>query len=239
MSIGVTTRETEPEQTHVRVLDSSLVFAEALARALGRVGLHAVSMTLDRLPDVVAALPETEPHPAEPTPVLLIDADDIAGVYWHATGLRTCRAPVVLLAASVTPRLRVVARRLGAKAILTRETGLDELAAALVAVAAGGSDDLDAPVQVDGKRHATATLTAAGPPITERQRQILSLMALGEHNDDIAARLGLSRHTVRTHVQNLLARLGVNSRLSAVVAARDLDLIDPVPGASGIARRRP
>lgn len=251
MTMGVTTRATEPARTHVRVLDASLVFAEALARALGRVGLDAVGETLDRLSDTVDAM-VTAQHAAEPRasdepfgsvpPVLLIDADDVAGLYWHIATLRTCPAPVVLLAAVVTPRLRVVARRLGAKAVLTRETGLDELATVLVSVADGDGADLAPPFQVGAGRSSHRALGDLGaqdalcPPVTERQREILSLMALGEQNDDIATRLDISRHTVRTHVQNLLARLGVNSRLAAVVAARDLGLVDPVPSSSGRAR---
>jgi DNA-binding NarL/FixJ family response regulator len=55
--------------------------------------------------------------------------------------------------------------------------------------------------------------------LTDRQTQILRLIADGMNNAEIARRLRLSEHTVKRHVANLLLRLGVSSRASAVAAA--------------------
>jgi DNA-binding NarL/FixJ family response regulator len=53
-------------------------------------------------------------------------------------------------------------------------------------------------------------------PITARQREILQLVAQGFSNRQISRRLDLSEGTVRTHLENSFARLGVNSRTAAV-----------------------
>jgi DNA-binding CsgD family transcriptional regulator len=55
--------------------------------------------------------------------------------------------------------------------------------------------------------------------LTERQASILQLVAAGHDNAAIARRLGLSRGTVRKHLENIYARLGVSSRTAAVARA--------------------
>ncbi len=61
-----------------------------------------------------------------------------------------------------------------------------------------------------------APLPGAKPALTGRQLEILRLVAQGLSNPEIAARLGLSEHTVKRHVANLLTRLGLSSRAAAV-----------------------
>lgn len=56
-------------------------------------------------------------------------------------------------------------------------------------------------------------------PLTSRQREILGCFAEGLSTDSIARRLSISRVTVRNHTQQILARLGVHSRLAAVARA--------------------
>ena len=56
--------------------------------------------------------------------------------------------------------------------------------------------------------------------LTDRERQILGLIAGGANNESMAGSLGISPHTVRTHVQNLLGKLGADSRLAAAALAR-------------------
>lgn len=54
------------------------------------------------------------------------------------------------------------------------------------------------------------------PPLTDRQRQILQFVAAGSTNGQIAHRLGVSEATVRKHMENAFARMGVHSRAAAV-----------------------
>lgn len=63
------------------------------------------------------------------------------------------------------------------------------------------------------------------PELTTRQIEILRFMARGAQAQEMASTLGISVHTVRTHIQRLLRRLGVHSQLEAVAAAFRLRLI--------------
>jgi len=65
-----------------------------------------------------------------------------------------------------------------------------------------------------------------GSPLTQRQTEILAGLAEGKSTAQIAAELVLAPVTIRNHVANILAALGVHSRLEAVVAARRMGLID-------------
>ncbi len=61
--------------------------------------------------------------------------------------------------------------------------------------------------------------------ITERERQVLQLLADGRSNKEIAARLGLSPNTVKTHVAHLFEKLRVVRRTEAILLARELGLV--------------
>jgi DNA-binding NarL/FixJ family response regulator len=60
---------------------------------------------------------------------------------------------------------------------------------------------------------------SADMPLTEREREVLGLMAQGKENAEIAAALAISERTVKFHVGNIYAKLGVTSRTAAVVEA--------------------
>ena len=60
--------------------------------------------------------------------------------------------------------------------------------------------------------------------MTEREREILDLMARGEPNPVIARRLGIRPKTVRNHVSNIFTKLGVDDRTEAIRRARDQGL---------------
>ena len=71
----------------------------------------------------------------------------------------------------------------------------------------------------------------AFPQLTEREREVLELVAQGRSNTAIAARLSLSQKTIRNHVSNILAKLQVADRAQAIVQARDAGLGHrPAPG---------
>lgn len=61
------------------------------------------------------------------------------------------------------------------------------------------------------------------PNLTTRQRELLGLVAAGWSNDELARGLTLSPHTVRKHLENIFARLGVTSRTAAVAAVRQCE----------------
>ena len=65
------------------------------------------------------------------------------------------------------------------------------------------------------------------PQLTRRQLEVLRLLAEGRSTSEVATELGVSTTTVRNHVANLLAALGVHTRLQAVVVGIRAGLVDP------------
>ena len=61
--------------------------------------------------------------------------------------------------------------------------------------------------------------------LTRREQEVLELMAEGNDTNEIASTLSISTHTVRNHVQNVLFKLQVNSRLKAINLSRRLGMI--------------
>lgn len=70
-----------------------------------------------------------------------------------------------------------------------------------------------------------ATPAPTPQPLTPRQSQVLGLLGRGASTTQMAEEMGVSRETVRNHVRELLRRLGVHSRLEAVIAARGRGLL--------------
>jgi LuxR family maltose regulon positive regulatory protein len=62
-------------------------------------------------------------------------------------------------------------------------------------------------------------------PPTERELEVLALIAAGNSNQEIAARLFVSTSTVKTHINRLYRKLGTRSRTQAIARAREVDLL--------------
>ncbi|MFE4368976.1 response regulator transcription factor [Streptomyces sp. NPDC056835] len=67
---------------------------------------------------------------------------------------------------------------------------------------------------------------AALDALSEREREVLTLIGTGRNNAEIAARLWVSSNTVRSHVQRLMRKLGLRNRLHLVIFAHELGLVD-------------
>ncbi len=72
-----------------------------------------------------------------------------------------------------------------------------------------------------------APLPSPFEPLSEREREVLQLVAEGLSNQQIAQRLVLSLHTVKLYVKHLLAKLGAANRTQAVARARALHILPP------------
>lgn len=133
------------------------------------------------------------------------------------------RAAAVVYCAQEDAEQAALAVHAGAAGLVATHRPVRELAAALRAVAAGGlwfaqpegpaADRLaDGPLLADrvGRRAST---------LSEAERRVLALVARGRSTDEAAAALALSPHTVRTHVRNVMRKLGASSRAHAVAIA--------------------
>jgi two-component system, NarL family, response regulator LiaR len=131
---------------------------------------------------------------------------------------------VVIMTAHDEDRLLVEAVEAGASGFLGKDEAADELLAAAKAAAEG--EVLIDPAtltrllaQVARERAAERDAQMLLDDLTEREREILQLLAQGMRNDGIAAKLYISPQTVQTHVRNILGKLRVHSKLEAVAFA--------------------
>ncbi|MEV6769103.1 response regulator transcription factor [Nocardia sp. NPDC051030] len=109
------------------------------------------------------------------------------------------------------------ALRAGARGYLTKDAGRAEIAAAIRSVASGHTT-LAADV---GRRVVSALAAPAQPDIdlTDRELDVLRLMAQGRNNSEIAKELFIGVSTVKTHINSLFAKLGVRDRGQAIAYA--------------------
>jgi DNA-binding NarL/FixJ family response regulator len=120
----------------------------------------------------------------------------------------------------------------GASGFLLKDVRRDDLVHAVRVVAAGES--LLAPTVT---RRLISDLTARRPRpsarpeglthLTTRERETLKLLGRGLSNAEIAVAMVVSEHTVKTHVSNVLSKLGLRDRVQAVIAAYESGLIAP------------
>ncbi len=111
----------------------------------------------------------------------------------------------------------------GARGIVLRDTSPDRLAAALSA-AARGLVVLD-PALAELLPRRRPTPSDLVEPLTPRETEVLQLLAEGRSNKSIAARLGISEHTAKFHVNAILGKLGAATRTEALAQAARLGLV--------------
>jgi DNA-binding NarL/FixJ family response regulator len=120
----------------------------------------------------------------------------------------------------------------GARGLLSRDVPAPTLVAAIRAIAAGAAVVAPSYLALAG----SGPPAAADPPprramveVTDREREVLVQVARGLSNAEIAAQLGVSETTVKTHVGRLLAKVGARDRAQAVIYAYETGLIHPTP----------
>jgi len=144
-------------------------------------------------------------------------------------GLSGCR--IVILTTFDLDEYVYAALRAGACGFLLKDVTPEQLIAAVRLVAAG--DALLAPsitrrlIERYAARNARSELTADLSSLTERELEVLRLMARGLNNEAIGETLFVSEATVKTHVAHILDKLHVENRVQAVVAAYESRLVTP------------
>jgi DNA-binding NarL/FixJ family response regulator len=127
-------------------------------------------------------------------------------------------APTLLLVDDPHPDLAFAALRAGAAAVLARSADGTELLAAIDAVRAGL-------LVLDPAAREALLPVASAPPstgaaaLTERERQVLAMLAGGLSNRRIAERLSIAENTVKAHVATIFGKLGASTRTEAVAIA--------------------
>ena len=124
------------------------------------------------------------------------------------------------------------ALRAGASGFLLKDATPEELVAAVRIVASG-----DALLAPSVTRRLIEDFARSAPPpridatrlseLTEREREVLTLVGRGFSNTEIASALFIAEQTVKTHVSKILSKLGLRDRVHAVVLAYDTGLVQP------------
>jgi DNA-binding NarL/FixJ family response regulator len=146
---------------------------------------------------------------------------------------RLPRQRVLILTTFGLDEYIISALRAGASGFLLKDAPTHEVLAAVRAVAAGDAV-LSAPVtrqlldQVARRLPAAVSQSSAAlETLTEREQQVLRMLASGLSNSEIAQALVISDATVKSHVSRLLGKLGLRDRVQAVIYAYETGLIAP------------
>jgi DNA-binding NarL/FixJ family response regulator len=208
-------------QIRVVIADDHRAFGEAMQIALGKEddltvievvedGELAVSVTLDSEPDVVLMdlrMPGTDG--IEATRRIRAEGGKSAIVILTGEGDDVSMARAI---------------QAGARGLLAKTSAVNDLAEAVRRAYRG--EPLHRPAEVNRvlavereRSEHDRELERRVERLTPRETEILQAMADGLTPEQISEQLGMSRHTLRTHTQNILTRLGVHSKTDAVVAA--------------------
>jgi DNA-binding NarL/FixJ family response regulator len=115
----------------------------------------------------------------------------------------------------------------GASGYLLKDASADEVAAAIRAAHAGEVHLDPAVARLLAERMRSRRAEAPVEPLTDREREVLALVARGLSNKEIAAELFITERTARTYVSNILGKLGLASRTQAALYAIEHDLAGP------------
>jgi DNA-binding NarL/FixJ family response regulator len=209
-----------PSQIHVLVVNDQRTFAEALAAAL--------RLEKDLIAQVAGSGDEAlEAVAVASSDVVLLDVQMLG-----TDGIEIIRRlleaqpdlRVVMLSGHEDDHLRASAMEAGAVGYLSKLAPLADLPDAVRKAARGEAlmdpeELLRLERYLRHRRHQEATERQRTDRLTPRQTEILQLLADGVPVATIAERLGMSRLTLRTHVQNILTRLGVHTKTEAVTVA--------------------
>jgi DNA-binding NarL/FixJ family response regulator len=137
--------------------------------------------------------------------------------------------PTILLTTFDDDEALLEGMRAGARGFLLKDISLERLTEAIRSVAAGATLIRPAITErvLQGLKETTASFpTLSLPdPLTNRETEVLGLMAGGFNNREIAEALGSSEGTVKNHVSSILSKLGVRDRVRAVLRGLELGCI--------------
>ncbi|MBA2638517.1 MAG: response regulator transcription factor [Nocardioidaceae bacterium] len=219
------------EEIALLICDDHRILTDALAAVVAsEPGLRLVADPVDNAEDAVSLTASLRPD------VVLMDIElsgPLNGI--EATRQITKLSPttkVIVVSGHRRPTVMVEAVEAGAVGFLDKGTAVSKLLQGVRAVAAG-EVLLDStrlarlmPVLAAERKGTTDALDRLAR-LTSREQEILRMLAEGSHNDAIARRLSISVATARTHISNILTKMGVHSRLEAVALLDRRDSLAP------------
>jgi two-component system response regulator DevR len=141
-------------------------------------------------------------------------------------GIRQVRpeTKLIFLTREDSDAARFAAIEAGASAFIHKSRAASEVVEAIRAVAGGGT--LFTPRTISALINKRREVDSQLERLTAREKEVLRLMAEGMGSREIASKLGISYTTVRTHIRSLGSKLGVHSKLEAIIKARELALVE-------------
>jgi DNA-binding NarL/FixJ family response regulator len=211
----------DPEVTTIRVVlaDDQRVIRDGMRLMLSLVGgVDVVALAADG-DEALAAVAEHDPD------VVLMDlrmprCDGVTAT--RRVRAEYPRTQVVVLTTFADDSEMLAALRAGARGYLTKDADADEVVRALRRVASGQADlapEVQHRLLELLPRQAPVPIGPAPGGLTERELEVLRLVASGLSNAEIAAQLYVSEATVKTHINRLFAKTGVRDRAQAVAYA--------------------
>ncbi|MFT4136341.1 response regulator [Microbacterium sp.] len=206
--------DTDVRATYRSILESDPIIHVIPAEAAS--GREAIVKTLDEKPDVV---------------IMDIRMPELDGLV-ALEHIRRARPEQAVLIVTTFGDAEYVARAvsLGANGFLTKTGDPYDLLRGVKAAAAGGAAlspaiaaHLIDVLRVSAQRPARRTVAAAD--LTAREREVLSLLARGKSNAEIAAELFLVEGTVKGYVSGIFTRLGVRNRVEAAIKAHEAGIV--------------
>ena len=207
------------ERARILIADATPMGAQLLADALRRSGRFAGVLSATRTTDVMALLAN------QPFDVLLISSN----VEGDAKGLKLAQEAcmlhahlkVVMLLETSEREAVVQAFRAGCKGVFCRAQSIKELMKCLACVHRGQiwatSQDLTYVLQALREPRPLKVINAEGSsPLTEREMAVVQCVADGLTNKEVAAKLGVSPHTIKNYLFRIFDKVGVSSRIELI-----------------------
>ena len=202
----------------VVVVDRQRLFAEAMHSVLEDNGFEVLAVATtgeDGFRAVADACPDIT--------LISLELPDTSGIELGRTLVEHCPSTkAVAVSTTSDAAAERQALQAGLSGCISKQVGPAELLRFIRSVAAGRA----VPAKQVVTNHTRSWSELLGSQLTVREREVLSLLAEGASGRIIARRLEISENTVRTHVQNLLTKLQVGSRIEAVAYAVRHGLVD-------------
>jgi DNA-binding NarL/FixJ family response regulator len=217
----------------VLLADSQPLFNEALEALFSRGDAHQVVGRCSSATDAFAHLSSLRPD------LVLVDASlGLEGAPNLVTRILEARpeARVIVLGDDHDADLLLAAIRAGAAGVVAKTYGASTVLRVAGAVLEGEGAVPRAMLLELARRMAARDRTSDSPlaRLSPRERQVLALLSRGWDNARIARDLFISQHTVRTHIQNILEKLGMHSKLEAATFAMQRSTeLEPTGGGAG------